>query len=207
MAEHDNSYKLLFSHPEMVRDLLTGFVKEAWVEQLDFATLEKVSGSYVTEELRDREETKGRWSRDPGWSDELQNLAAALFRLEHSRGPEELLEVLGRLVEWLKAPAQTGVRRAFTVWMRRVLLPHRMPEMELPQFNDFQELHEVHTMLAERMKKWPERWRQEGREKGREEARLTTARNLIEATSLDDAAIASATGLSEERVRELRTKH
>lgn len=29
---HDHSYKLLFSHPEMVRDLLTGFVKEDWVE-------------------------------------------------------------------------------------------------------------------------------------------------------------------------------
>ncbi len=43
---HDNSYKLLFSHPEMVIDLLKGFVKETWVEQCDFATLEKVSGSY-----------------------------------------------------------------------------------------------------------------------------------------------------------------
>ena len=40
---HDHSYKLLFSHPEMVRDLLTGFVKEAWVEQLDFSTLEKTN--------------------------------------------------------------------------------------------------------------------------------------------------------------------
>jgi predicted transposase YdaD len=55
-ARHDNSYKLLFSHPEMVKDLLTGFVKEAWVEQLDFSTLEKVSGSYVSDELRDRED-------------------------------------------------------------------------------------------------------------------------------------------------------
>ncbi len=25
---HDHSYKLLFSNPEMVRDLLTGFVQE-----------------------------------------------------------------------------------------------------------------------------------------------------------------------------------
>ncbi len=50
---HDNSDKLL-SHPEMIRDLLTGSVREARVSQLDFHTLEKVGGSYVSDELRDR---------------------------------------------------------------------------------------------------------------------------------------------------------
>jgi len=54
MAEHDNSYKLLFSHAEMVRDLLLGFVRETWVKELDFSTLEKMSGSYVTDDIRDR---------------------------------------------------------------------------------------------------------------------------------------------------------
>jgi len=47
---HDYSYKLLFSNPEIVEDLLRGFVKEPWVDELDFATLEKVSGNYVTDE-------------------------------------------------------------------------------------------------------------------------------------------------------------
>ena len=55
MADHDNSYKLLFSHPEMVRDLLLGFVHEAWVRHLDFSTLEKFSGGYVSDKLRWRE--------------------------------------------------------------------------------------------------------------------------------------------------------
>ena len=32
---HDTGYKLLFSHPEMVRDLLTGFFGGAWLEQAD----------------------------------------------------------------------------------------------------------------------------------------------------------------------------
>ena len=53
---HDNSYKLLFSHPEMVIDLLKAFVKAEWVNQCDFSTLERVSGSYVTDDLRDRED-------------------------------------------------------------------------------------------------------------------------------------------------------
>ena len=39
MAKHDTSYKELFSHPEMVADLIRGFVREEWVAQLDFSTL------------------------------------------------------------------------------------------------------------------------------------------------------------------------
>ncbi|MBK1720521.1 Rpn family recombination-promoting nuclease/putative transposase [Thiocystis violacea] len=53
---HDHSYKRLFSHPEMVRDLLTDFVHEDWVSQLDLATLEVVKGHFVTDDFRDRED-------------------------------------------------------------------------------------------------------------------------------------------------------
>ena len=66
MATHDNSYKLLFSHAEMVRDLLLGFVKEEWVRGLDFSTLERVSSSYVSDDIRDRHDDiiwKVRWGR------------------------------------------------------------------------------------------------------------------------------------------------
>jgi hypothetical protein len=34
VADHDNSYKLLFSHAEMVADLLRGFIREDWVRRL-----------------------------------------------------------------------------------------------------------------------------------------------------------------------------
>lgn len=43
-------------------------MKEAWVEQINFSTLEKVSGSYITDELRDREDDiiwRVRWG--DGW--------------------------------------------------------------------------------------------------------------------------------------------
>ena len=53
---HDHSYKLLFSEPEIVIDLLQGFVHEPWVAELDFTTLEIVSGSYVSDDLRSRED-------------------------------------------------------------------------------------------------------------------------------------------------------
>jgi predicted transposase YdaD len=55
MASHDEGYKLLFSHPRMVEDLLCGFVEGDWVQNLDFSTLEKASGHYVSEDLRERE--------------------------------------------------------------------------------------------------------------------------------------------------------
>lgn len=316
-SRHDHSYKLLFSHPEMVKDLLTGFVKEAWVEQIDFSTLEKVSGSYITDELRDREDDiiwrvrwgdgwlyvylllefqssedkhmavrimsylgllyqdlirqkafapsgklppvlpvvlyngEERWTaaqnvadlvewvpggleryrpnlayllldegaivNDPEWSDSMRNVAAALFRLEHNRDEQDMLEVLGSLVEWLNASEQTALRRAFVVWIRRVLLPNRAPEMELPEFNDLHELHEVHHMLAERIKQWPERWeekgrlegRQEGRHEGQLEAKRSTARNLLALGVLSQEQIADATGLPVEDIAQLweETKH
>jgi hypothetical protein len=44
--EHDQSYKLLFSHAELVADLLRGFVCEDGVKALDFTSLEKMSSSY-----------------------------------------------------------------------------------------------------------------------------------------------------------------
>lgn len=64
MANHDEGYKLLFSHACLVADLLRGFVKEDWVKEVDFEHLERVEGSYVSEKLRRRESDmlwKVRW--------------------------------------------------------------------------------------------------------------------------------------------------
>jgi predicted transposase YdaD len=48
-----NSYS---SHREFLIDLLGAFVPEPWVGALDFSTLEKVNNSYVTDDLRSRED-------------------------------------------------------------------------------------------------------------------------------------------------------
>jgi hypothetical protein len=276
MADHDHGYKLLFSHPAMVADLLRGFVHEDWVQHLDFSTLEKVGSGYVSDDLRSRESDivwRARWgeswlyvylllefqsSVDPfmavrvmtyvgllyqdlirrGWLtpggllppvlplvlynglppwraaedvadlveappggleryrprlryfllDEmriaeselasLRNVAAALFRLETSRGPEDIQRVVVALIQWLGEPEHQSLRRAFTVWLRRVLLPARVPGVAIPEVL---ELQEVRDMLAERVIEWTREWKeeglQEGWEKGREEAlRESTAR-------------------------------
>ncbi|WP_412852196.1 hypothetical protein [Ectothiorhodospira shaposhnikovii] len=42
-------------------------------------------------------------------------MVAALFRLENNCDEQEMLIVLGKQVDWLKAPEQMGLRRAFVV--------------------------------------------------------------------------------------------
>ncbi len=51
-AQHDSGYKQLFSHPEMVRDLLIGYFGEDWIKDLDFTTLESKNVNYVDRNLR-----------------------------------------------------------------------------------------------------------------------------------------------------------
>ena len=99
----------------------------------------------------------------------LHNLVAALCRLENSREPADVQRVLEVLIDWLQAPADDSLRRAFTVWLRRVLLPGRLPGVEVPEVYD---LMEMHTMLAERVVEWTQRWKEEGLQQGQvQEAR------------------------------------
>jgi len=56
MGKHDSSYKQFFSYPQLVADLLRDFVPNLEVDKLDFDSLEKVSGSYISDDLRDRED-------------------------------------------------------------------------------------------------------------------------------------------------------
>jgi Putative transposase, YhgA-like len=276
--EHDASYKLLFSHARMVEDLLRGFVHEAWIREVDFTSLERVSGSYVSEALRDREDDmiwhvcwgaewlyiywllefqatversmavrlmvyvgllwqsliqartlapsgklppvapivlyngRRRWTapRDvatliepiPGslvhyrprlryalleerrYTERelapLHHLRAALVRLENSREPEESQHVLALLADWGRAPADDSLRRAFIVWLNRVIRPGRFPGVPSPAGHD---LTEVQTMLAERMLEWTQQWKEaglrEGRREGLQQGQLQEARAMV----------------------------
>ena len=66
MKQHANTYKNLFSHREMVQDLISGFVKQGWVARLDFDTLERVGDSFVTDDIRDREDDIIWWNKISG---------------------------------------------------------------------------------------------------------------------------------------------
>ena len=51
---HDPAYKQFFSDPRMVESLLCDFVSGDIVGELDFSTLERCSGSYVSDDMRER---------------------------------------------------------------------------------------------------------------------------------------------------------
>ena len=53
-APHDPAYKQFFSDRDMVESLLRDFVAEDFIADLDFSTLERCSGEYVSEDLRER---------------------------------------------------------------------------------------------------------------------------------------------------------
>ncbi|MBF0158256.1 MAG: Rpn family recombination-promoting nuclease/putative transposase [Magnetococcales bacterium] len=56
MQDQDSSYKRIYSHPEMMRDLLLGFVDRPWVKQLDYTTLQKVPTRFVADNQRQKED-------------------------------------------------------------------------------------------------------------------------------------------------------
>jgi len=67
-SSSDADYKLLFSCPEIVRDLLIGYAPGKWLEDADFSTLVHVNGSYVSKGGRQRHDDtvwrlkiNGRW--------------------------------------------------------------------------------------------------------------------------------------------------
>jgi hypothetical protein len=258
---YDSGYKLLYSHGAMVRDLLAGFVPGDWIDQLDFTSLEKCSGSYISDDLRDRADDliwRVRWgprwlyvylllefqSRiDPWMAVRIQtyigllyqdlirteqlsaggrlppvlplvlyngatpwsaaremeplvepgplslapyrprqgylvlderrlaaessaperNLSAALFRLEASRTPADVMAIVQQLIDWLQAPEQTSLRRAFAVWFGRVFLPRRLPSVSMPPMTD---LFEVQHMLNDGIETWTDQWKKEGLQEG-----------------------------------------
>ncbi len=66
--DYDHSYKLLFSEPAMIKDLLTGFFDHDLVHELDFQTLRRLNKEYIDENLRERAsdivwkvQWKGQW--------------------------------------------------------------------------------------------------------------------------------------------------
>ena len=107
---------------------------------------------------------ENRYAGDPLPS--TRNLVAALFGLENSRSPADVRRMLEHLIQWLGDPSQTTLRRHFVVWLKRVLLPSRMGGIHFDQVNDLQE---IDSMLAERVKDWTRDWREQGIKQGIEE--------------------------------------
>lgn len=53
--EHDRGYRMLLSHPGVVKDLITSFVPGDFVREIDFGELEPYARSFIAEDYRERE--------------------------------------------------------------------------------------------------------------------------------------------------------
>ncbi|MDD2845004.1 MAG: Rpn family recombination-promoting nuclease/putative transposase [Rhodoferax sp.] len=260
-ADHDASYKLLFSSPELVRDLVLGFIPDEWLHSLDYRTLEKMPGSYVTDDLRHRADDvvwrvkvghewvylyiliefqskvdpwmavrmmsyvgllyqdliKAKqvlpqrklppvlpivlYNGDAPWTAatniadlipkapglvsqflpsmqylliaenqyteaglaSMQNLVAAVMRLQRPHDQSAVLEVIDLLQSWLADNLE--LTRIFAIWIRAVLLRQSKHDLTLSKVQDLKELK---MTLAARFEEWAQQHRQEGLEKGME---------------------------------------
>jgi predicted transposase/invertase (TIGR01784 family) len=107
MADHDGAYKLLFSHKQMIVELLRGFLRESWVQTLDFSTLERVGGSFVSDDLRERHSDmiwRVRWSGpEPCWF-----YVYLLVEFQSTPDPFMAVRILGYVALLLADLVRTG---------------------------------------------------------------------------------------------------
>ena len=95
-------------------------------------------------------------------------IAALLLRLERAQTPEALLPLVDELADRLQESRYRRLRRAFTVWMARVVLQRAGMTAEVAGITD---LLEVRAMLAERVTQWKDEYIQKGVVMGREVGR------------------------------------
>jgi hypothetical protein len=108
MTEHDSGYKLLFSHPKMVEELLRGFVRESWIEDLDFGSLEQVNESFTSDDLQQR---YGDMVWRLRWQGEEEGWFYVYLLLEFQSTPDPFMAVrlLGYIALLLAGLVRSGV--------------------------------------------------------------------------------------------------
>ncbi len=91
----------------------------------------------------------------------------ALFLLERHTSPDQMNQGVRLLADQLRGPEDAELRRAFLVWLQRVLLPDRgLTEEEIPALPD---LEEFKAMLEQRVRLWNRQLIAQGRKEGLEE--------------------------------------
>jgi predicted transposase/invertase (TIGR01784 family) len=131
----DASYKLLFSAPEVVRDLVLGFIPDDWLHSLDYTTLEKIPGSYITDDLRDRaDDVVWRVKADGEW-------VYLYLLIEFQSTADPWMAV--RMMTYLGLLYQDLIRRGDVLPGRR--LP---PVLPIVLYNGKARTHEEHTLAG-----------------------------------------------------------
>lgn len=140
MGTHDHPYKLLFSHPEMVRDLLLTFVDENWVKDLDFSTLQRRPNSFVSDDLQEVDamlsETVIEWTKQ--WKEEglaagrAEGLAAGKAEGRAEGRREAVEEVTRKLLAHGMPIEEVAAITGLSVAEIEQLKPHLVSEPAAP---------------------------------------------------------------------------
>ena len=91
--------------------------------------------------------------------DKSRGLAAQLLKLERAQEPEDVRQIVRELIARLHGPEYVPLRRAFTVWLGRVVLKRSGITEDIPEFQD---LREVDAMLEERAAQWKDEYIRQG---------------------------------------------
>ena len=104
----------------------------------------------------------------------LNNLVAAVFRLEHASSPSAVSDLVKLLIDWLDD--RPDLRRMFAHWLRATLM--RKPEygIVMPQVD---ELQEIRVMLADKLEVWAKAYIAEGEIKGKQEGEALALQKLL----------------------------
>ena len=118
-------------------------------------------------------------SRVPGEElDKSKGLVAQLLRLERAQEPEQVRRIVRELIARLHGPEYLPLRRAFTVWLGRVVLKRSGITEEIPEFQD---LREVDAMLEKRAAQWKDEYIRQGVMIGKAEGIGLALRDLLAA--------------------------
>jgi len=84
---------------------------------------------------------------------DVRNLAEALFKLERSRTPADIAQVLGALGQLLQGEAMQPLRRTISVWVR-MLLRRKAPRANIDEIDTIHDLLEGSAMLEQTIERW-----------------------------------------------------
>ena len=117
---HDRGYKFLFSHKELVQELIEGFAPSELVADIDFSSLQKENGSFITPAMKKRD-SDVVWSAKLKHSDQLIYLYLLLefqSEVDHSM-PVRILQYVAALYDDLnkqqRLSFKTGLPPVFPV--------------------------------------------------------------------------------------------
>jgi predicted transposase/invertase (TIGR01784 family) len=144
---HDSGYKKLFSSPEIVRQLLTSFVHEEWVNLIDYNTLQRIDKSFITDEFAGRESDLIYRASFKGKDLyifimlEFQSTVDRFMALRMLRYITELYEYLVKSYRLKTLPAvfpvmlYNGEKRWTAPVEVNKLIEHTLPERYIPSFS------------------------------------------------------------------------